>query len=215
MELYQQCLRRFGRRHRFMAFIDSDEVRCAVATPFPPRLTSCLTTAPALKLRLVPSHNADSTLTRTLTLTLTLDQTPTLTLTQTLDLSLIPGTCSALLCTQTITLPLSPTLTPSLDVTLTVTLSRTLPLAACSKRISLCCVQFFSLPSEKRARGAPRTLPELLNAYAFVRPFGGLVVRWLVFGASGHRARCGHRDNNEGDLGPGTNSGVQVIYVND
>ena len=26
--LYQQCLQRFGRRHRFMAFIDSDEVRC-------------------------------------------------------------------------------------------------------------------------------------------------------------------------------------------
>ena len=27
MVLYQQCLQRFGHKHRFMAFIDSDEVR--------------------------------------------------------------------------------------------------------------------------------------------------------------------------------------------
>ncbi len=59
----------------------------------------------------------------------------------------------------------------------------------CGQKRIVLCAQFFSLPV--RRPGAPQTLPELLNAYAFVRPFGGLVVPWIMFGPSGHTSRCG------------------------
>ena len=54
--------------------------------------------------------------------------------------------------------------------------------------LKLCCrLQFFVL-TDKRL-GAPETLPELMDSYDAIRPFGGLVVPWIVFGSSGHVMR--------------------------
>ena len=50
-----------------------------------------------------------------------------------------------------------------------------------------CGLQFFVL-TDKRP-GAPRSLPAVLDRYNDIRPFGGLVVAWIMFGSSGHLRR--------------------------
>ena len=67
-------------------------------------------------------------------------------------------------------------------------------------------MQFFVLTD--RRPGAPATLPELLDRYADIRPFGGFVVAWVMFGSSGHIARPHVRRGSTIAAGDTTYSGA-------
>ncbi len=49
------------------------------------------------------------------------------------------------------------------------------------------CPQFFVINDERP--DAPTTLPAFVDQYSAIRPIGGLVVSWVMFGSSGHLKR--------------------------
>ena len=49
------------------------------------------------------------------------------------------------------------------------------------------CAQYLVL-MDKRP-DAVKTLPALMDEYYRIRPFGGMIVPWVIFGSSGHVTR--------------------------